>query len=339
MVDAQRVVPEPELRTFLEALFRAAGCPEDHAARAADVLMIASLRGVDTHGVRMLRHYMEALEKGHITPTPDIRPVTQVGALEIWDGGGGLGTVIGSITMDRAIELARTHGIGWVGVRGGNHAAALGSFAYMAAERGFIGIANNTAVPTMTVPGSASKTVGNNPFAIAAPGPDFPVLHDIALSFTSWGRIGTSLRETGAPPEGALLNPDAPRDEWIALPLGGHKGSGLSIMWEILSGVITGAGLLSEMQSPEGRGKWGLTMAAIDISKLMPREEYDARIRQMTDEIKSAKSDPAGGEIRLPGERAERERKKRLREGVPLIPEQIATCEEFSEKLEVPLPW
>ena len=325
----------------MEELFEASGCPGDHAVRAADILMIASLRGVDTHGVRMLRHYLELLEQGLVKPEPEIARVTQAGALEIWDGGNGLGIVVGSVTMDRAIELAKEHGIGWVGVRGSNHAAALGSFAHVAAERGFIGITNNTAVPTMTVPGTVSRTVGNNPFAIAAPGPDFPLLYDVALSVTSWGRVGLAAKATGKAPEGAILNPDDPRGDWIALPLGGHKGAGLAIMWEVLSGVITGAGLLSEMESPQGRGKWGHTMAAIDISKLMPREEYDARIRQLTDEIKSAERDPSpdAPEVRLPGERGERERKRRMVEGIPLTDDQVETIETYSEKLGVPLPW
>jgi len=339
-----RVVSEERLKTVIGHLLRAVDVPPDHAARAAYVLTTAELRGISSHGVRLVPANIRRILGGAIKARPDIKPVLQAGSLETWDGDFGMGMVCGSLAMDRAIELAANLGTGWVMVRRSNHCAAVGAYAMMAVERGFVGISMSNSSPMMALEGSVSRTIGNNPMAIGAPGPEFPVVLDMAMSVASGARIGMMRRNGKAIPDEWFVAGGDPAGRRIMRPFGGPKGSGLAVMVEVITGVLAGGGMLSDQSPGSGFSKsipdnCCHALIAVNLKALMPEERYESAMRRLVRELKSGERAPGVEEVRLPGERAWRETLKRRREGIPLEEETVQSLEEIAAEIGTAVPW
>jgi len=342
MSDPARFVSETRLIAIICHLFETAGVPQGHAQLAARVLAVADLRGVSSHGMRLIGYNIHRLQHGGANPRPNIRPVTCFGALEALDGDFGMGMVCASVAMERAIAHAIESGIGCVTVRQSNHCAACGAYALMAVECGLIGIALSNTPPNMAIEGAADRAIGNNPLAIGAPGPDFPVVLDMAMSVASGGRMGT-LRRAGKsiPSEWVIMSPDG---KPVMRPFGGPKGSGLAVMVEILTGVLAGGAILSQ-QSP-GRGfsattadNCTQTAIAINLHALVSEDRYNVTIRQLVAELKAVARAPGIEEILLPGERAWQETLRRRAEGIPLEPDVVEMLESLAQELGTAVPW
>ena len=335
-----RVVPADELQNCMISILEKVGLSRKHAEMGADIPFSASLRGVDTHGVRIFPNHVRGLMAGKRSVHADIKPIRQLGSIELWDGDGGLATVCGAVAMERAIELAETQGMGWVVIRGSSHNGASGSYAMQAVRKGFVGISITNSGPSMTVAGSVSRTVGNNPLGIGAPAPEFPYLLDIAMSVAAGMKVIMYNKEGLELPEGWIV-PDRPEgSQWVLLPAGGPKGSGLAIAMEILTGVMSGGAILGELAGGHCTGDdWTQTMIAVNPAALQPIEEYNASMSKMYAEIKSAERAPGVDEILIPGERAWRETQKRLREGVPLEKNTVVDLANLADELGVPCSW
>lgn len=244
-----RVAPGA-LSTFCEAVFRASGVPAEVAATVADSLVYADLRGVESHGVLRMEIYLRRLAEGMVDPGADTTVVEDGGATLLLDGNNNFGAHVGREALRIAMQRASAHGVAAVGVRRSNHFGTAAYFAEAAARQGFGAIVVSNASQTMPAHGGLKPFLGTNPFALAFPsGKDVPFVLDMATSQVARGKIiAAAKRGDAIPPGWAIDAAGQPTTDAQAaldgavLPLGGAKGSGLSMGIDLLAGVLTGAG-------------------------------------------------------------------------------------------------
>lgn len=337
MSDEIRIGYEALIETIKNAL-AAAGMPEHVREVEAEVTAEADLMGVPSHGVRTLPLLLKALRDGRANPDPQIKTLREQAATCLIDGDRGPGRYVSVQAMQLAVERARTYGVGLCVARAVTHWGRAHAYAYRAAQAGMIGFCTTNAIPNMAAFGSTKHVLGNNPLAIGVPrGADQdPVVLDMAMSQAAVGKIGTYLREGKPVPEGWGLDaqgrptndPAAILASGLVLPMAEHKGSGLALMMEIFTGVLSG-GLLS--QEAIKRDASGLDpdgskfMLAIDPAMFTEPEQFGRRVDDLLDLV-SAEFRP-DQEFLYPGERGWRTRERYLAEGIPIhrqIVEQLA---------------
>lgn len=341
MSNVVRTITEKRLRAIMTHLLEKAGVSSDHAERCAAIYGTANLRGIDTHGIRLLPGNLKRILGGAVNPRATVRLLADAGALVVLDGDRGLGAVVGSIAMSRAIEVARKSGIGCVAARNSNHYGASGAFTMMAIDAGMIGISFSNCGQVMTIEGTVGRTVGNNPLAIGAPGPLFPVVLDMATSVASLGRIGVARREGKALPEEWIVQNSDQMRNMVLRHFGGAKGSGLAVMLEILTGVLSGEGMHRALNynAREEPDRATHTQIAIAPDLILPRDRFLDAIGEMIRRLKAADRAPGVEEVRLPGERAWRETLKRRRDGIPLDEEVVKSLDDAARELGTTVPW
>ncbi|KAA0680774.1 Ldh family oxidoreductase [Roseomonas genomospecies 6] len=319
------------LETFCRAVFLAAGADEATAEAATRAMMHGSRLGVDSHGVRLLGHYVATMTGGRVNPRPDLRFLTEFGAVATLDAGDAHGALGAYHAQRKAVELAGRFGIGAVAIRNNSHFGPAGAFALAAAEAGCIGLAFCNSDSFMRLHEGAERFHGTNPIAIAVPvkGGN-PWLFDMATSAIPYNRVQL-YRSLGRPlPEGTASDPrgrnttDPEQAEMLA-PLGGEfgfKGAGLAGFVEILSAVLTGMRLSFEilpmpgpdMSTPRGMGAF---VMAIRPDAFLPQEEFESRMARYLEALRGSQAVP-GGTVMAPGDRewAEAERRRTL--GIPI---------------------
>ena len=322
------------LNAFLmEAMRRRDIRPED-ATVTADVLVTTDTWGVYTHGSKQLCPLLR-LAPDRMDPRAVPEVVAEGPAWAMVDGHYALATVTACQAMEKAIEKARTAGVGFVGVRNSNHFGGAGYYANLAAQRDMIGLAMTNTNPLMVVPGGKTAVIGTNPFSYAVPaGREKPVFLDIATSVVA-GSKAISARAMGQTlPQPWLVDKDGipttdPShypEEGALVPMAGYKGYGLALMIEILSGVLTGADVLSEvtlwLEKHPGPLNQGHTFMAIDINSMIPLARFKDRMDHVIREIKQSPKAKGTERIYLPGEMEWENRERALEEGMRL-PEHV----------------
>jgi LDH2 family malate/lactate/ureidoglycolate dehydrogenase len=327
---AEILVQAATLEPWLQRLFAATGVPEADAAWCARALVTTNLWGIDSHGVLRAPIYLRRLRTRAVNPTPRVATRAGGGALEMLDGDAGMGFVVGRAGIERAIALARQHAIGAVGVANSNHFGAAGLYARLAAEQGLIAIVMSNVGPNLVAPGGSRPITGNNPIAIALPtGGAFPFTLDISLSNVAGGKLLlASKKGETIPLDWATDTQGRPTDDpnvafaGFLLPLGGHKGLGLSYVVDILAGLITGGafqfGIKSMYKCPDDPSLTGHFMIVVDPTVLIGRDAYLARIAAFCETVKASPMRDPADEMLLPGELEHRTEQRRRREGLPL---------------------
>jgi LDH2 family malate/lactate/ureidoglycolate dehydrogenase len=238
------------LRAFGQEALQRAGLRKDGAAVVTDVQLEASLRGQPTHNVGAIPRYARRIASGRINPQPQLKIVRETPISALIDGDNAPGQWVGVFAMETAIRKAREHGIGVVGARRSNHLGAAGHYAWLAAKENLIGLCTTNAILWLAPTGSLTPTFGNNPLGVAIPAlRRHPILLDISMSTAAKGKIGLHLAEGKALPQGWIfdragrLSSDAfDLAAGLGVPIGGHKGYGLTLVMETLAGLLTGAG-------------------------------------------------------------------------------------------------
>jgi ureidoglycolate dehydrogenase (NAD+) len=186
-----RIVDSDMLRSFSASLLHAGGFALDHAAKTADLLVWANLRGADSHGVLRIPRYLEMVDLGIINPKPELRFVSEFGATAVLDADRAPGAVGMIMAAEKAMALAPVSGIGWCSARNITHAGAVGYFAHQVTRAGLIGIVMTASKPLMIYAGSKVEGVSTNPIAIAAPtgNPERPILLDMSTASVALGKI------------------------------------------------------------------------------------------------------------------------------------------------------
>lgn len=320
-------VTESALTRFATEIFTASGAPEADAALVARVMVWANLRGVDSHGVLRIPKYLSRIEDGIVNPTPDMKLLTDLPAAAVLEADRAFGQVALGRASAIAIDKASEAGIGLCLVRGATHMGAIGYFALEAAAEGMAGIAINVSRPNMAYPGARSAGLATSPIAVAVPGAEHaPLMLDMATATQSMGKIMLA-RDTGTPlGEGwaidAAGNPTTdPEQAAIPTALGGHKGAGLSLMFECLTSLMVANPLIAPALegAPGGRRHFqnGL-MIAIDISKFGDVGDYAREVDRLATAVKTLERADGVDEILVPGERGDRVLADRRKVGIPL---------------------
>ncbi|MGB5080300.1 MAG: Ldh family oxidoreductase [Burkholderiales bacterium] len=323
---AAETVTEEALRRFATDVFARAGMPVPDAATVAEVLVWANLRGVDTHGVMRIPRYVELIGAGDMNPRPAFALRTETQASVLIEADRAAGPVAMMRATNQAIRKARDAGIGLALVRATTHTAALGYYTLAAAREGMAAIAFAGSWPNVAYHGARAAGVSTSPISIAVPGGREPLLLDMATSVVSMGRLNQAKRKGEAIPAGWALDQDGksttdPARAQITLPIGGPKGSGLSLMIECLTSLLVANPLLTESLegTPEGRRhrQNGLVMA-IDLARYGDPLNFRREVDRLVKALKSLPVDPAVGEILMPGERGRRTFERRSRDGIPI---------------------
>ncbi len=350
---------ETKLRSFTEQVFQSMGCSEEHAVLAADVLIKADLRGIDSHGVARLTGYVRLWEKGRINANPNIRIVHETPSTATIDGDAGLGLVVAPFAMKVAIEKAKNAGSGWIAVKNSNHFGIAGYHALMAVEQDMIGFAVTNASPLVAPTFSTERMLGTNPICYAFPAGKYPpFITDMATSTAANGKLEIAQRKGTEVPTGWIqdqngndtIDPHGLKQGGSLLPLGSdrehgsHKGFGLSATVDILSAVLSGASygpwappfvaFMEPLANQPGQGL-GHFLGAMRVDGFRPVEEFKSHMDNWIERFKNAKPIDESQKVIIPGEpelQAERERKVN---GIPLIDAVVKDLNEVAAKFNI----
>lgn len=320
-----------ELRSFCVACFEKLGLVSADAEITADNLVFANLRGVDSHGVIRLKVYADRIRAGGIDPAARPEVVRESATSALIDAHNGAGQVAGAAAMRLAIKKANEAGLGLVTVRGSNHFGAAGYYAMMALEREMIGIAVTNATPTMAPTGGREARLGNNPLAIAVPaGVHAPLVLDMASGAVAKGKIFVAKQEGKKIPLTWALDrnglptddPDAAIDGGLIQPLGGYKGYGLSLVIDILTGVMSGSGFSVHVgkmyQNIAEPTHTAHTCMAIRIDSFMDPGEFRERVDEIIELMRACPPAPGADRVFVPGEIEDEVERQRREAGIPI---------------------
>ncbi len=350
------------LKAFTVEVFLKMGCPEDQAHLAAEVLIDADLKGVDSHGIARLPGYVSLWEKDRIVSTPNIEIVHETPSTAVVDGGGGLGLVVAPEAMKVAIDKAKIAGTGWVSVRNSNHFGTAGYHAMLAVENDMIGISMTNASPLVAPTFSAERLLGTNPIAVAIPALDQPpFLADFATTTVANGKIEVMKRKGQPIPQGwaqdlegrPSTDPSCVEQGGALVPLGGtrqfgsHKGYCLGSIVDIFSAVFSGANygpwvppfvsFLEPSSNPVGKGI-GHFFGAMRIDAFRPAEEFKTEMDRWITRFRNAKPAPGREQVLIPGDPERTTYKIREISGIPLLPVVIDSFNTLSSKFDLKLP-
>jgi LDH2 family malate/lactate/ureidoglycolate dehydrogenase len=338
-------VSAESLQSAVTAIIHDTGCRENDAAVMSQCLVQSNLWGIDSHGVLRLPDYLARFQSGAMNTRPEIRTIKAAGGLVVLDADNATGYVAASEAMSRAIEIAEQSNIAAVGVINSNHCGAASLYARMAVEHGMIGIAMSNVAPNMVMTGGSKPITGNNPIAAAVPTfGAFPFVLDISLSAVAGGKLLVAARNGEEIPLGwATDRQGRPTTdpqvgfEGFLLPMGGHKGFGLSLLVDILSGVITGGSFQHELKSmyryPGDSSNTAHLMLVINPLALMDREQLKQRMSDFFTTVKQSPMWDTSAEMLLPGEIEYRMERERRRAGIPLPDSLYQELLEMSQRL------
>jgi LDH2 family malate/lactate/ureidoglycolate dehydrogenase len=341
MTPPQPIAPEV-LVEFATAVYSAIGVPDDDARLVADSLVQADLWGHQSHGVLRLSWYAKRIESGAMQAKTESDFVVDAGALAVIDGHDGIGQVLAANAAHEAVRRAKSHGVGVVGLRNSNHFGTAMYYTLMAAHAGCVGFLSTNASPAMAPWGGRSKTVGTNPWSIAAPaGRLAPMVLDIANTGVARGKIYLA-KQKGLPiPLGWAINAAgepttdaAEAIEGIILPMAAHKGYAIAMMMDVLSGVLTGSAFGSGVKGPyqfDQRSGCGQLMIALDIAAFQPLEQFNARMEELIKETRSVPLAKGFEEIAYPGEIEARNDRENRRRGLSLPDDTLADLKAIAE--------
>ena len=329
-------------RTLLAARIQAAlehgGLPPNIAVVEADLAVEADCQGVPSHGILRVPLLLRGLADGRINPSPQITMIRDKAAVGVMDGDRGPGRYLSSQAMEVAIGKAKNFGLGACLAVRTSHWGRAHAYAAQAARQGMIGICMTNAVTSMAGWGATTRVVGNNPLAIAVPGPtpDEPIVLDMAMSQAAVGKVATWLREGKLPPQGWGLDAQGKAtDDPVAilqgavLPMGGHKGAGLAMMIQLMTAALGGGMLDHELRQHDATGldsESTKLFLALEIEAFVDPEvfrERTATLLAWLDAHAGSQSDP----FLFPGARGWTQRKRNLAEGVPVHPDIVAQLE------------
>ena len=324
-----RRIPAAALTEACVRLLEGAGVPADQAVLIADACVQADLRGVESHGVLRLPAYIHQVMHGLMAADTRTALVRDHGATALLDGQGGFGQVAAAEAMRLAVRKAQGYGLAAVGVRNAGHFGMAAYYAMMALPHEAIGIVISNAAPSMAPWGGVEPSLGSNPLCVAIPtGSDTPIVLDMATTVVARGKIRLAAEKGETiPTTWALDSSGRPTQDATAalkgtlLPIGGPKGYGLSLVNDVLAGVLTGSPFGKSIPSVHDTTRpssVGFYLQAIEIQMYLPLDDFYARIQQLIAEIKGCRRAEGVSRIYLPGEPELERARDRLANGIPV---------------------
>lgn len=323
-------VPFDALKSEFKRVLTKKGCPEPIAEISARMMAESSCDGVYSHGVNRFPRVIECIDRGIIQADAQPTKVGEKAGFEQWDGNLGLGNVNATLMMDRAVELARQNGIGCVALRHTNHWLRGGSYGWQAANAGCIGICWTNTMPNMPAWGARDRRIGNNPFIIALPREQGHVVIDCAMAQFSYGQMeaaqmrGQQLPVPGGydPAGNITTDPGEIAKTWRVLPIGFWKGSGLSILLDLLGAVLSGGDSTYRIgkQGTDEYSEYNLSQVfiAIDANGIIGQSVLQQTVNEVLADIKASDRVDEAQEVLYPGEKEAQIRAENLRLGIPV---------------------
>lgn len=344
---------------FTRNVFEHCGMKTADAELAAEVLVTADMRGIDSHGVARLSGYVRLHEAGRAKMNPDWKVIHETPSTATIDADGGLGLTVAPKAMQIAIDKAKLAGTGWVAVQNSNHFGIAAYHAMMALEHDMIGIAMTNASPLVAPTHSRERMLGTNPMCYAFPaGKNRPVVVDLATSTAANGKLEIAQRANKQVPKGWIMDkhgkdttdPNALKDGGVLLPLGsgdtkaGHKGFGLSAVVDIFSAVLSGANygpwvppfvaFLDPVQNQPGKGI-GHFVGAMRIDAFRPAADFKSHLDNWIDRFKIAEPIDADIPVVIPGEPEFAAYEERSLNGIPLNEKVVEDLRSLAVKLKI----
>jgi len=353
-------IRETTLRQFCEQVLTTLGVPPEDARVTTDVLVLADLRGIDSHGVARLGRYVSGLREGYMKPKDESRVLRETKATALIDGGQSLGQVVGKKGMDLAIAKAKDTAVGVVVVRNSNHYGIAGYYSLLALEHDLIGVSMTNAAPLVVPTFGRTALLGTNPISLTAPATkEKPFVLDMATSTVPRGKVevyqrlgkpmphGWAVDETGksSSDPARVLNALAKRLGGGLLPLGGegedlggHKGYGLALMVDVLCGVLSGAATGLQVYADEKRPDVGHFFMALDPTAFRPLDEFKGDMDRLARELKESPKAQGQDRIYVHGEKSFARMEKFRKEGIPLGPKVVEGLKKIGADLDIPWP-
>lgn len=346
--DNQRY-PASAIAEFIASAFAKLGVPDADARSVSGFMVKADLYGYDTHGSFRLRQYVDRLRDGGTNSRADVRIAEERDATAVVDGDNGLGHLPMRFATELAMTKAKAHGIGWVGVRNGNHAGPASIYVNMPVEQDMIGIYAAVGSANHVPPfGGMDLLLGTNPIAIAVPaGKSAPFVLDMATTVAAAGKIKTLAQRGEMMPEGWMVGRDGKpltdpkqREDGFLLPIGGAKGYGLAMAIGLLAGTLNGAAFgknvvdfTKDTKTPTNTGQF---IGAISIEAFGDVETFKATADAVFAEMRDSTPLPGHDPVRVPGEQRGAIFEDRNTNGIPLHPNLVKTLSDIATELGVP---
>ena len=349
------------LLSFCREVLQHIGCPDNDARLAADVLLAADLRGIDSHGVARLSGYVRLWEAGRINARPQLRVLHQTPSTLTVDGDSGLGLVVAPRVMELVLEKAEKVGTGWASVCNSNHFGIAGYHAMMALPHDMIGWAMTNASPLVAPTFGTDRLLGTNPIAVAIPAGEEPAfVADLATTTAANGKLEILQRKNQDAPLGWIQTKtgEPTTDIWgvknggALLPLGSdrehgsHKGYALGSVVDIFSAVLSGANygpwvppfvsFLPLHPNPVGKGI-GHFLGAMRVDAFRPAEEFKQHMDNWIRTFRNSAPVPGQDSVLIPGDPERVQQQQRLQEGIPLLDVVVQDLEQLGSKFGLKL--
>ncbi|CAH0343167.1 Ldh family oxidoreductase [Rhizobium sp. CECT 9324] len=325
------------LEDAVARIFSGVGVPAADAAAVAHYLVLADLRGIATHGVSRIPIYAERIRRGVVTAVPEIRIRRPMPAAVHVDGDNGLGFIVARRAMQEAIAAAAQCGIGMASVSNSTHFGMAAAYLLEAVEAGYAAFVFTNASPSMPVWGGRTPFLGTSPFAFGAPGGQGspPIILDMATSVVARGKIRQAAKKGVPIPAGWALDADGRETTdasrayaGIVLPLGGPKGSGLSLMMEVIAGVMSGSAYggkvgdqYRDLDQPQNVGH---SFIAFKPDMFLESAIYGDRMDDLVGRARDCPRVEEDQPILMPGEPEAARMAERMRAGIPLAGDELA---------------
>ncbi|MCL2163047.1 MAG: Ldh family oxidoreductase [Oscillospiraceae bacterium] len=342
-----------DLRSFCTEALEKAGLKREFAIIAAGALSETDGYGTHSHGTKNLHNYIRKSREGGIDIKAEPAAIKDGPAFAVIDAHKSIGMIPSVQAMELACQKAEQTGVGFVTVRNSNHFGAAGYYANIAAKRGMIGITVSNVDPNMNAPGAREKALGNNPVAFACPSRKFPtVFLDIAMSNVASLKVFQARAEGSKIPENWIVDkdglptddPSRYPDEGAMQPMAAHKGYGLAVMVDVLTGALSGGAtsmsgdIVSWVLSLAIPNNVCHTFIAVNAAMFCDESEFADRVELMAEQLRSLPKAKGSKRIYLPGEIEWERYKKAEKEGIALPGDLLESLYGLAREFSLTLP-
>lgn len=298
-----------ELKSEFKRVLLKRNVDQEKAEQCAGMFADTTQTGIYSHGVNRFPRFIQQMDNGDVIPSADAKMVLSLGAIEQWDAQRSIGNLTARRMMNRAMEVADKFGIGMIGLKNANHWMRGGTYGWMAAEKGYVGICWTNTIAVMPAWGGTDCRIGTNPVIIAVPG-NPPTMVDMSTSMFSYGMLevnrlaGKQLPVDGGFDEQGNLtrDPGAIEKTRRLLPMGYWKGSGLSIVLDMIATLVTGGLSVFDITTTlPDEYNVSQVFLAISLEKLISPEQRDAKLEEIKSFVLSSKLADPKHPVRLPG--------------------------------------
>jgi len=344
-MDDIKYIKKNIIKTFFEELLITINCPSNVYKPVVNCLIETSLRGVDSHGIALMPHYIEAVLIGRINPRPKFIIKKTATSTALLDADHTFGITASVLAMNKAIALAKNSGIGCVVVHNSTHFGAAANYSLIAAKKNMIGL-SFTNTDSLVLPfGGRDSFLGTNPICFAAPCEgENPFCLDMATSIISWNKL-LQHRKNGVSLEHGLAADRTGQSCTDALlarglfPIGDYKGYGLGLMVEILCSLLAnmpfGKHISPMYPLSKEKRKLGHFLMVIDISKFVRISIFKKRIKEMMSELRLQKTAKGFNQVMVPNDPEKKNYSIRVKKGIPIVKKDLLRFQRIAQKLNI----